>query len=160
MAVSMRANAAEPTGYGKAKFGSSTAAVKKLYPTLREVAPTDKLVAPFIGGPFITRMLLDNQTVAGLPKPVLVELRFWKDQLWGAIGYFGDNTDQQVMDMLTKQLGPPQASNAAQVTWTGKATQTIVSPRLRWYGTTDDALSKQAQAWLAEEIEKAKQHRH
>lgn len=154
------AHAAEPTGYGKAKFGSSTAAVKKLYPKLREVTATDKLTAPFIGGPVITRMLLDKQTVAGLPKPILIELRFWKDQLWGVVGYFGDNTEQQVLDMLTKQLGPPQANNPAQVTWSGAKTQTIVSPKLRWYGITDDALSKQAQAWLAEQIEKAKQHKH
>jgi hypothetical protein len=154
------ANAAELTGYGKAKFGSTSAAVKKLYPKAREVAATDKLAAPFIGGPFITRLLLENQTIPGLPKPILVELRFWKDQLWGVIGYFGENTDQQVLDMLTKQLGPPQANNPAQVTWSGTKTQTIVSPRLRWYGTTDDALSTQAQAWLAEQIEKAKQHQH
>jgi hypothetical protein len=154
------AAAAEFTGYGKAKFGATTAQVQKLYPAARAVTAADALNAPFLGGPYITRLVLEKQKVAGLPKPITVELRFWKDHLWGVVGYFGDNTDQQVLDMLTKQLGAPQATNAKQPSWFGDKTQTTASITLRWYGVTDDALSKEAQAWLAEEIEKAKQHRH
>ncbi len=154
------AAASEFTGYGKAKFGATTAAVQKLYPAARAATAADVLNAPFIGGPYITRLVLEKQKVAGLPKAITVELRFWKDHLWGVVGYFGDNTEQQVLDMLTKQLGTPQGTNAKQPSWFGDKTQTTASLTLRWYGVTDDALSKEAQAWLAEEIEKAKQHRH
>jgi len=153
------AAAQEFTGYGKATFGSSAKAVRALYPAAREVGPRERLVAPFIGAPHITRLVLDRQTVAGLPKPTLVELRFWKERLWSVIVYFGDNDDQQVLAMLTKRLGEPRVRSTTQTTWEGKDTQTAASAKQRWYSVNDLALSAEAQAWLAEQL-KAKPHQH
>jgi len=153
------ASAQEFTGYGDVTFGASETAAKKRYPAARAVGQLDNLGAPFLGGAHIDRLILDKQSVAGLPKPTTVELRFWKDQLWGVIVYFGDNTDQQVTDLLTKRLGPSQSKDPTRLTWVGTKTQTSATIKQRWYGVTDLALSKEAQAWLAGELRK-KPHEH
>lgn len=153
------AAAAEPTGFGKAKFGATSAAVKKLYPAARPAGEQERLQAPYISGPEITRLVLDAQTVAGLPKPVLVELRFWKDKLWTVVVYFGENGNDEVIAQLTKQLGAPQSTDPTQPIWMGEKTQTIATTKQRWYSSNDLKLSLEAQSWLAEKL-RHKGHDH
>ena len=140
---------AEFTGYGKATFGMRWQAVKTLFPGAEELPDGKDTGAASIGGPFIHRLYLTNQRTDGLPKPVDVELRFWKKRLWGVLVYFKDNDPKLVLAMLTKRLGPAQSTDPDNPSWIFDKTQSSAAMKQSWYGTNDSALSKQAQAWFA-----------
>lgn len=148
-AASPQAAVREFTGYGKATFGMRWEEVKKLYPQAEEVPDGKDLGAANIGGPFVHRLLLKNQPFEGLPKPVMIELRFWKKKLWGVIVYFQDNDPQVVLAMLTKRLGPSQSTDPTNPLWMFDKTQTGAAMTQKWMGINDTPLSKQAQAWFA-----------
>ncbi|MGH7788128.1 MAG: hypothetical protein ACRERC_14745 [Candidatus Binatia bacterium] len=142
----------EPRGFGKATFGMPADEVRKLLPQAVPLSPGEQLGASAISGPDISRMVLRNYTVEGLPKPTTVELRFWKHQLWGVIVYFGDNTDAEVTALLDKQFGPSDSTDPKQLLWIGATTQTTATFRQRWYGSNDQKLSKEAQIWFMNAI--------
>ena len=104
------------------------------------------LGAPSVGGPFVHRLYLTEQTVEGLPKPVNVELRFWKKNLWVVQVYWGENTEQDVIAMLTKRLGPNRDENNP--LWITDTVQTTAVLKQHTYGSADLALSADAQAWF------------
>ena len=139
----------EITGFDKSAFGSSLADAKKSYPKAEEIPEGKDLGAPTVGGPYIRRLLLTDQKVEGLPKPTMVELRFWKNKLWGVVVYLGDNDEPQVIEILTKRLGPSDSTDTDYPLWVRSKTQTTMERKQRWYGVNDLALSTEAQAWFA-----------
>ncbi len=133
-------------GYGPAAFGTRWDKAQQLFPTA-EVLPDGKnLGAPSVGGPFVHRLYLTDQTVEGLPKPVNVELRFWKKNLWVVQVYWGDNSERDVIEMLTKRLG--QTQDKEHPLWFTDTVQTSAVLKQRTYGSADLALSADAQAWF------------
>jgi hypothetical protein len=134
-------------GYGPAPFGTRWDKAQKLFPKA-EVLPDGKnLGAPSVGGPFVHRLYLTNQRVEGLPKPVNVELRFWKKNLWVVQVYWGENSDQDVLAALTKRLGPNQGSGE-NLLWIGDTVQVTGSTKQHTYGAADLGLSADAQQWF------------
>ena len=147
LAVPAAAMTNEPTGFGAAKFGQSVEEVKKALP---KVEPLEgSLGAQAFPSEHLKRFALKGTKVPGLEKPTNVELRFWKDKLWTVIVYFGENPPEQVTAALTKQYGPP-AGTPANPAWHGERTETLVVNRERYWATTDNALSTDAQAWFRE----------
>lgn len=135
-------------GFGPAPFGTRWEKAQALFPTAEVMSDKQNLGAPSVGGPFVHRLLLKAQSVEGLPKPVDVELRFWKKRLWVVQVYWGANPDQDVLAMLAKRLGPSQSSDPAAPLWITDATQTTVTLKQHTYGTADLALSAGAQSWF------------
>jgi len=142
----------QPTGFGKAKFGMSLAEVWKMYPTARLLGEEEQAGAPVVDGPYIDRILVKDQPVPGFAKPTMVEMRFWKDKLWAVIVYFGDNDPEKSKAYLESKFGNPTSTDGSNPTWVGEKVTSTASYMERWYGTSDVALSKQAQAWFGEMI--------
>jgi hypothetical protein len=133
-------------GYGPAPFGTRFDKAQQLFPKA-EVLPDGKnLGAPSVGGPFVHRLYLTDQTVDGLPKPVNVELRFWKKNLWVVQVYWGENTEEDVIAMLTKRLGANR--DEKNPLWMTDTVQTTAVLKQHTYGSADLALSADAQAWF------------
>jgi hypothetical protein len=135
-------------GYGAAPFGTRWDKARTLFPSA-EVLPDGKSMgAPSVGGPFVHRLYLTDQKVEGLPKPVNVELRFWKKNLWVVQVYWGDNSEQDVLAALTKKLGPNQGSAPGTLLWITDSVQVTGSTKQKTYGSADLALSADAQKWF------------
>ena len=142
----------EPAGFEAAKFGMSLAEVWKMYPKAELVNPKVGLGASTLGGPYIDRLVLREQPVRGFDKPTTVELRFWKDKLWGVIIYFGDNDDARCKAYLAEIFGPGSATNPDNPVWDGERVTTIGVYKQRWYGSSDNSLSAQATAWFRDKL--------
>lgn len=142
-----------PTGYGKAKFGASPAQVEKLYPGQIKVLGQESLGATPVFSPYIVRQSLSDQKVLGLEKPVTVELRYWKDQLWVVIVYYGANDIKDVNEALRKQYGKPNQTSSDQVWQTDKVLLNTAN-RERWYAISDNAIAHEAQVAFMEEMRK------
>jgi hypothetical protein len=138
----------EPTGFGTAKFGMSLAQVWKMYPQARLLRENETLGAAAVGGPYIDRLVLRNQPVPGFAKPTTVELRFWKDQLWGVIVFFGDNDPEQCKAYLAKTFGPTTSRDPDNPVWLGGKVSSTGTYKEHWYGYTDIAMSQEAGAWV------------
>lgn len=138
----------EPTGFGTAKFGMSLAEVWKMYPQARLLGEKETLGAAAVGGPYIDRLVLRNQPVPGFAKPTTVELRFWKDQLWGVVVFFGDNDPEQCKAYLARTFGPSTARDLDNPVWLGEKVSSTGTYKEHWYGYTDIAMSREAGAWL------------
>ena len=141
-----------PTGFGATKFGMRLAEVWAMYPKAELLEQTAQLGASNVGGPYVDRLALRNYPVAGLDKPTTVELRFWKDQLWTVIVYFGDNDLEHSKAYLVKTFGPRRAGDSESPSWPGASVTTSATYKQRWYGTSDNAMSQQVAAWFADVI--------
>lgn len=130
----------------------SLAEVWKMNPTAELLAPSRGLGASALGGPYIDRLALRKQPVPGFDTPTTVELRFWKDQLWGVIIYFGDNDQEKCKAYLAETFGPTTATNPDNPVWEGEKVTTIGVYKQGWYGSSDNALSQQATAWFRDKI--------
>lgn len=135
-------------GYGPAPFGTRRDKAQALFPTAEVLADGRNMGAPSVGGPFVHRLYLTDQHVEGLPKPVNVELRFWKKNLWVVQVYWRDNSDADVLAALSKRLGPNQESDGNNLLWITDTVQVTGSTRLRTYGAADLGLSADAQKWF------------
>lgn len=136
-----------PDGFGRAKFGMSVEEVKKAYPKMEVL---DRMLgAAVVSGPFVKRFLLPGMKHPGLAKPTDVELRFWKDRLWVAIVYFGDNPEAKVLEALRKQNGEPEPGSNS---WTGRKSTVVFVPRQRWYSVGDNAITQEVQQLFMEEF--------
>ena len=135
-------------GYGPAPFGTRWDKAQKLFPKAEVVSEGKNLGAPSVGGPFIHRLYLTDQHIEGLSKPVNVELRFWKKNLWVVQVYWGENSDQDVVAMLSKRLGPNQGNDSGNLLWITDTVQITGSTKQHTYGSTDLTLSADAQAWF------------
>ncbi|MBI3783212.1 MAG: hypothetical protein HY270_07410 [Deltaproteobacteria bacterium] len=137
---------AAPQGYGKAHFSMSVAQVRKAYPELRE-APK---VAGYLSHPNLQRFVLWHQKMEGLPHPVDVELRFWRDSLWTILFYCGDNSFDAVKVQLSKQFGLP-ASGGTDPTWLWPTRTLMTASKQGWYSIADRQIGKEAQTELAKQ---------
>jgi hypothetical protein len=146
------AKAAEPTGFGTAKFGMSLAEVWKMYPKAKLLGPRDTLGASAVDGPYIDRLALHDQPVPGFAKPTTVELRFWKDKLWAVVVYFGDNDPEACKIYLTQTFGPSASPDPNSPSWPGTKVSTSAVYKQNWYGFSDDAISKEAAAWFGDAL--------
>ncbi len=140
----------EPTGFERAEFGMSLGEVWKMYPNAELLASTATLGASNVGGPYIDRLALRNHPVPGFDKPTTVELRFWKDKLWGVIIYFGDNDPDKCKALLAKTFGPTTSRDPNHPVWRGDRVTTIGAYKQSWYGSSDNAFSNQATAWFSD----------
>jgi len=138
-----------PAGIGKAKLGASVEEVKKAYPKIESF--DGSLCAAVVRSPFIQRFVLRQEKLAGLPKPVDVELRFWKDKLWVAIVCYGDVPEAKVMEALRKQHGEPTPGGTL---WPGRKSTLMISGRQRWYSVFDNALSEEAARLFMEDFKR------
>jgi hypothetical protein len=143
-----------PSGYGKARFGSTVAQVKKLYPGLEELPPEKTLGAPVINGPDIARYVLHNQTYPGVKNPVDVEIRFWKGKLWLYIAYFPVDEGNAVQSKLTADLGAPENPTSEYPSWKLDTVSVLLEKKLGRVTVNENALSKEAQAWFLAELKK------
>lgn len=140
----------EPEGFGQARFGMSPAEVERLYPRLTTLGRENLGATPVLS-PLAVRQLLPPQELQGLSKPVRVELRYWKDRLWTVIVYYGDNSAEDVITVLRKQVGDP-GNRDKEPTWRGEKVTVITANRERWYAISDDALSREVQAVVFEAL--------
>jgi hypothetical protein len=157
--VSPPAPAAGETGspvFGKARFGMTVEEMKALYPQMEDL--NKSLGAAVAEGRFITRRVLWQQQLPGLPDPTDIELRFWKNQLWVVIVYFGNNDLDTIMKMLTERYGPPQGDPGSPV-WSGPTSTVIVAAKARWYSAYDNVISKDAQAVFMEDLKRSLERR-
>jgi hypothetical protein len=134
------------TEFDGAKLGASPAEVRKVFPKME--VTTENLGAQAFDSEFLTRYVIKSAPVRESGKPGVVELRFWKDKLWAIVVYFGAGNDDKVVASLTKRLGKPNGDNPQKPSWQGDKSQTFVETEHDWYSITDNALSKDAQAWF------------
>jgi len=163
MCVSFGASAATPAstplahvpeGFGKAKFGMTLEQVRQLYPTL--VPAPFVTSAAFFKSPHLTRYWMTNVDVPGLKPKSSVEFRFWKNQLWSIIVYYGGKTYADVVEHLQQSYGPPTVKNS-QPSWTlGKVT-IITSPGQMWYSLDDGDISNDVRREFMEAIQQRQQ---
>jgi hypothetical protein len=142
----------EPPVFGKARFGMTLEEMKALYPEMEELKKG--LGATVIEGRFIARQVLWKQKLPGLPEPTDIELRFWKNQLWVVIVYFGANDLDTVMKVLSERYGPPPGDPATPV-WSGAKSTVILAAKARWYSMHDNAISKEAAAVVIEDLKRS-----
>lgn len=133
-----------PEGFGKAKFGMSVAEVKAKYPELQP-APE---IQGYLSHPDLQRHVLFAAKVGKLPKPMDIELRFWKGQLWMMLFYNGKNSKDDVDRYLVDTYGP-SASGALDSAWVWPGRTLISQTEHGWFSLSDKALGKEAQAELA-----------
>ena len=135
-------------GYGPAPFGTRWEKALALFPQAEQLPANRNLGAPVVSGPLVHRLLLENQRVDGLSKPVRVELRFWKKKLWTVQVYYGENADAEVLAMLTTALGPSQGDDPDNLLWAKGEVETTAAPKQRWFGSADLGLSAEARVWF------------
>ena len=138
-----------PRGFGKAKFGMSVAQVRRLYPALQ---PAQGGGAAYFNSPHLTRYLIPRVNVTGLKQRVNVELRFWKDQLWTVIVYYGTNPFEEVVQSLSRQYGQA-TTRGNDPSWEDSHTTIITAPGQAWYSFSDNAISKDPQEVLRNLLE-------
>jgi hypothetical protein len=138
--------AAEPEGFGNAKFKMTPEQAKAALPGLEETE--EDLGAALVGGPYVKRFVLRNHPVPGLQHPTNVEIRFWKDRLWVVIVYFGQNDYPSVVEALEKQLGSTSKGDEKSRVWIGEKTTSVASDREKYYSLADNDLSNEARAAL------------
>jgi hypothetical protein len=148
------ADVKQPTGYGKAKFGSTVEEVKKVFPKLEALTKEQMLGAPIVNTPDISRYALHEQSFPGASKPIDVELRFWKGKLWLYIAYFPPEEADAVLAKLTSEYGPQANKSADYPTWKLENTTVLVEKKLGRVTVNDNSFTKEAQEWFLGELKK------
>lgn len=136
------------SGFGPVTVGMPLERVRELLPAAQPIANTVMLGAPTLDSPYLSRLLLENQSFPGLPKPIDVELRFWKDRLWIVHLYTRDNPPEAVRAMLVERLGPPHSEHPRTLAWANETTTVHGQLALRWIAITDVEISREPQAWF------------
>lgn len=154
--AAVAAAAKQPTGYGKVSFGASAEEFEKAYPEAKKLSENEDLGATVIGGPYVTRYVLRNQKIEGLPEPVTIELRFWKGKLWLYIVYFGKKQLEPALAHLKSTYGPQTGPDPNFPVWNLEKTTILVETKANRYTVNDLELSKDAQAWFVEAFRKAR----
>jgi hypothetical protein len=147
----------EPTGYGKAAFGSSVTKVRELYPGMKELSGSESLGEPIVQTPNITRYVLRDQPLDG--EKIDVELRFWKDQLWFYVGYFDPKDADRVASLLSKRHGPPDRKTETRVLWNGDKTMIVELKSHGRFTVQDKGVSRQAQTWFMDALKASRRPR-
>src|SRR5262245_51642523 len=92
--------------FARLHFGQTAQQAQKLYPKLQKL-DKERFAAAFPYGPLFPRYYRPDVKLPGLPHPVALELRFFKEELWVIVAYFGDNSNEQILAFLNKRYGPP-----------------------------------------------------
>jgi hypothetical protein len=138
-----------PEGYGKAKFGMPLEQVRQLYPAL---APAPAVTAAaYFRSPNLKRFWLAGVTVRGLKSPCDLELRFWKNQLWSVITFYGANPFPDVVQNLEREYGPPTIKSS-DPTWVFGTATLITSPGQQWYSVDGAEVGKDVQREFMEAV--------
>ena len=153
-AVARGADVKQPTGYGKAKFGSTVDEVKKVFPKLEALTLQQTMGAPIVNAPDITRYALHEQSFPGAAKPIDVELRFWKGKLWLYIAYFPPEEADAVLGKLTSEYGPQGNKSADYPSWKLENTTVLLEKKLGRVTVNDNGFTKEAQEWFLGELKK------
>ncbi|HVN86294.1 MAG TPA: hypothetical protein VMW17_15775 [Candidatus Binatia bacterium] len=140
----------EQAGFERLRFGASVADVKKRYATVRQLQK-ENLGAIVVESPNIVRYHIPNVQLQGLAKPVSLELRFWNEKLWVVIGYFGDNSPDEVMKYLRDRYGPP-TSTKPDPAWRGQIAVIASNSKQKWFSVADQVASKEISARLIESM--------
>ena len=142
-----------PEGFGKAKFGMTLEQVRQLYPTLAPAPAATS--AAYFRSPNLTRYWMTQVDVPGLQGQCSIELRFWKNQLWSVIVYYGTNAFSDVVENLQRTYGPPTTKTHDSSWVLGTATITT-SPGQMWFSLDDSEIGKDVQNALLEAVEQQK----
>jgi len=147
-AATPRRATAPPTaeGFGKAKFGMSLEQVRHVYPKIVPAQPGAG--AAYFKSPLLDRFALGGVRVAGLGQPVDFEFRFWKNQLWGVIVYYGGNGFSDVAEDLYRRFGKA-ATEGIDPTWVKPTATITTAPTEGWYSITDNRRTKDVQQEFA-----------
>lgn len=138
-----------PAGYGKAKFGMTLEQVRQLYPALAPAPPFT--AAAYFRSRNLTRYLLAGVEIRGLKRPCNVELRFWKNQLWSVITFYGANPFSAVVQKLQREYGPP-TTKSSDPTWALGTATLITSPGQLWYSVDGAEIGKDVQREFMEVV--------
>ena len=138
-----------PEGFGAAKFGMTLEEVRQVFPAL---VPAPLITsAAYFRSPNLTRYWMTKVDVPGLQNQCSVEFRFWKNQLWSVIVYYGTNPFPVVVENLqrTYALKPRHTPDPS---WDlGSATITT-SPGQMWYSFDNTEIGKAVQHDFIEAI--------
>jgi hypothetical protein len=129
----------------------TVAEVRAVHPQMEEL--TEMLGAATVQSPHVKRYLLRDQKVAAVEQPTKVELRFWKDRLWVIVVYFSALDLENVKTMLTQRYGDLQGGRLS-LYRTMELVTIVLDAKKRWYSIADDAISREAQTFFAEEMKK------
>lgn len=154
LAVSVSAESKEPTGLGDVKFQTPEAEVLKAFPKLEKLDQTTSLGEPVVGDEHVSRYVLKKYEMPGLAKPVDVEVRFWDGKFWFYVVYLGDNDAEAALAQLTKEYGENTGGDPRFPLWTKDKTTIMLQKKLGRYSVADNALSKEAQNWFIETVQK------
>ncbi len=138
--------ASVPDGWGSAKLRMRVEDVRKAYPQL---APAPHVTShAFFSHPSMARYVLMQTRIPELQEPVDVEFRFWDDQLWTILVYYGKNSTASVTAYLTSLYGPPQGIGSSPA-WVGPRSKLIMQSRAQWFSINDNDLARDAhQAYI------------
>jgi hypothetical protein len=138
-----------PDGLGQAKFGMTLAQVRQLYPAL---APAPAMTgAAYVKSPHLTRYVVPKVDVPGLQGQCTLELRFWKDQLWSVIVYYGTTPFSTVVENLRREYGPP-TTTIGDPTWKLRHAAIVTSRSQMWYSLEDSEMSMDVERAFLEAI--------
>ena len=145
----------EFTAYDGAQLGSTPEQVRKAFPKME--VTTENLGSQPFPSEHLVRYVVRDAKIAEAGKPGMVELRFWNNKLWAIVVYYPPDTKDAVLAALTKRLGPPNGTNPAKPSWQGAKSSVFVETSVNWFGITDNALSKEAQAWFLANLQRMSQ---
>jgi hypothetical protein len=134
--------ASAPDRWGLVKLRMHVEDVRKAYPQL---APAPRVTSPaFFTHPSMGRYVLMQTRIPELKEPVDVEFRFWNDQLWTILVYYGKNPTSSVVAYLTTLYGPSQGIGSSPA-WVGPRSKLVVSSPAKWFSINDNDLARDAQ---------------
>ena len=144
---------AEPTGFGKAKFGMSRAQVGKLVPKVHPNTAT--AAAEGKGAPLLMAIYeVEDQSVGPLKK-CRAEFRFFKDELYEVQFRCPDRV--KVGQYLQKTYGLPDKMTENAVFWMGKHSAVSLSPKSGAFAFGDRERSQAMQSVLFASMQKSGQ---
>jgi hypothetical protein len=130
----------EPDGFGKAKFGTPAAEVKKLYPKMQLSArPTPKPDQPQFP---LTTYTLGNQAVGPLKKCNLA-FEFYLDELFEIQFRCPDEDEKKITAYLTNRFGDPKPGSPSSLLWQGTKAAVTYTPQGKVFAFGDIERTKQ-----------------
>ena len=141
----------ESPGFEQLRFGQTIDDVRKAYPKVRQL-DREELGATVVYSPYIDRYQVPEVHLSGLTQPVSFELRFWKQKLWVAIIYFGNNSTEDIVKLLTARYGSP-TSTKPDPAWVGKVAVVATSSKQKWFSVSDRVAGKEISTLLIESLQ-------
>ncbi|MBI4518183.1 MAG: hypothetical protein HY699_20465 [Deltaproteobacteria bacterium] len=143
-------------GFDKLKLRQPLSEVQKTYPKMRKMNDSENLGAATILSPLLQRYHQLGVKLSGLSKPVSLELRFWKEQLWVVVVYFGENSRDDVVRMLKKRYGEPTFTQPDPA-WNGKQVGVGYAPKEGWFSVGSIPIASEIQNMMAAEMQRLRE---